>query len=77
VFSRLVELLDGKTSLICAVEKFDSSRGFKFRTYASWAIMKNFGSEATPLPYLDHRCDCGKENNTGDHEESHRHRCAR
>ena len=33
---------DGNTSLIRAVEKFDFSRGFKFSTYASWAIMKNF-----------------------------------
>src|SRR5437773_12336116 len=29
-------------SLIRAVEKFDFSRGNKFSTYASWAIMKNF-----------------------------------
>ena len=33
---------DGNMSLIRAVEKFDFSRGFKFSTYASWAIMKNF-----------------------------------
>jgi RNA polymerase sigma factor (sigma-70 family) len=35
-------LSDGNLSLIKAVEKFDFSRGFKFSTYASWAIMKNF-----------------------------------
>lgn len=33
---------DGNVSLIRAVEKFDYGRGFKFSTYASWAIMKNF-----------------------------------
>jgi RNA polymerase primary sigma factor len=33
---------DGNMSLINAVENFDFSRGFKFSTYASWAIMKNF-----------------------------------
>lgn len=33
---------DGNMSLMRAVEKFDYSRGFKFSTYASWAIMKNY-----------------------------------
>ena len=33
---------DGNMSLIRAVEKFDYARGYKFSTYASWAIMKNF-----------------------------------
>lgn len=33
---------DGNISLIRAIEKFDFTRGFKFSTYASWAIMKNF-----------------------------------
>ena len=44
---------DGNISLMKAVEKFDYSRGFKFSTYASWAIMKNFArsvpAEATRL----------------------------
>lgn len=35
-------LSDGNMSLIRAVEKFDFSRGNKFSTYATWAIMKNF-----------------------------------
>jgi len=33
---------DGNLSLIRAIEKFDYGRGFKFSTYASWAIMKNY-----------------------------------
>jgi RNA polymerase primary sigma factor len=39
----LFELVsDGNISLMRAVEKFDYSRGNKFSTYASWAIIKNF-----------------------------------
>ena len=39
----LFELIsDGNVSLMRAVEKFDYSRGNKFSTYASWAIIKNF-----------------------------------
>lgn len=45
---------DGNMSLIRAVEKFDFSRGFKFSTYASWAIMKNF---ARSIPEEIHRRD--------------------
>ncbi len=33
---------DGNMSLFRAVEKFDYSRGNKFSTYATWAIMKNY-----------------------------------
>lgn len=33
---------DGNISLLKAVEKFDYARGFKFSTYATWAIRKNF-----------------------------------
>jgi RNA polymerase primary sigma factor len=41
--NNLFELIsDGNMSLIRAAEKFDISRGFKFSTYASWAIMRNF-----------------------------------
>lgn len=39
----LFELIsDGNMSLIRAAEKFDFARGFRFSTYATWAIMKNF-----------------------------------
>jgi RNA polymerase sigma factor (sigma-70 family) len=33
---------DANVSLMRAVEKFDYGRGFKFSTYATWAVMKNF-----------------------------------
>ena len=33
---------DGNLTLIRAAEKFDVSRGNRFSTYATWAIMKNF-----------------------------------
>src|SRR5262245_30338199 len=33
---------DGNISLIRAIEKFDYSRGFKFSTYATWALMQNY-----------------------------------
>jgi RNA polymerase primary sigma factor len=45
---------DGNMSLIRAVEKFDWSRGNKFSTYASWAIMKNF---ARTIPEENYRRD--------------------
>ena len=42
------EMLDliseGNLALINAVEKFDFTRGFKFSTYATWAIVKRFAS---------------------------------
>ena len=44
---------DGNMSLIRAVEKFDYSRGNKFSTYASWAIMKNF-ARTIPDEYKHH-----------------------
>jgi len=33
---------DAHISIMRAVEKFDYGRGFKFSTYATWAIVKNF-----------------------------------
>ena len=33
---------DGNMALMRAVEKFDFARGFKFSTYASWAVMRNY-----------------------------------
>jgi RNA polymerase sigma factor (sigma-70 family) len=55
-------LSDGNVSLLRAVEKFDYSRGNKFSTYASWAIMKNF---ARSIPEEKHR----RERYVTGHEE--------
>jgi RNA polymerase sigma factor (sigma-70 family) len=33
---------DGNMSLIRAIEKFDYTKGNKFSTYSTWAIMKNY-----------------------------------
>ncbi|MCA8998811.1 MAG: sigma-70 family RNA polymerase sigma factor, partial [Planctomycetaceae bacterium] len=41
---------DGNMSLIRAIEKFDYSKGNKFSTYASWAIMKNY-ARSIPAEY--------------------------
>jgi RNA polymerase primary sigma factor len=44
---------DGNMSLIRAVEKFDFGRGFRFSTYASWAIIKNF-ARTLPIEQRHH-----------------------
>ena len=33
---------DGNVTLMRAVEKFDYARGYKFSTYATWAVAKNY-----------------------------------
>jgi RNA polymerase primary sigma factor/RNA polymerase sigma factor len=41
--NNLFELIsDGNLSLIHAVEKFDYTRGNRFSTYATWAVMRNY-----------------------------------
>jgi len=68
---------DGNMSLIRAVEKFDFSRGNKFSTYASWAIMKNFARTIPEENYRRDRFVTGHEemfeaaadNRTDEHEQ--------
>jgi len=45
---------DGNMSLMRAVDKFDFGRGFKFSTYASWAVMRNY---ARMVPERRHHLD--------------------
>jgi RNA polymerase sigma factor (sigma-70 family) len=52
---------DGNMSLIRAIEKFDYSRGNKFSTYATWAIMKNFARSIPAEHTMLDRFRTGKE----------------
>ncbi|MBN2377509.1 MAG: sigma-70 family RNA polymerase sigma factor [Sedimentisphaerales bacterium] len=48
--SELLELIsEGNLAAMNAVEKFDYTRGFKFSTYATWAIVKRFATYRTKL----------------------------
>ena len=48
---------EGNFSLMTAVEKFDYTRGFRFATYASWVIAKNY---ARKIPAESARFDKAK-----------------
>jgi RNA polymerase sigma factor (sigma-70 family) len=54
-------LSDGNMSLLRAVEKFDFSRGNKFSTYATWAIMKNYARSIPDERRRRERFQTGKE----------------
>lgn len=58
----LFELVsDGNISLMRAVEKFDYSRGNRFSTYASWAIIRNFARSVPQEKYQLDRFETGQE----------------
>jgi len=52
---------DGNMSLMRAVEKFDYSRGYKFSTYATWAIMKNYARSVPEQHYYAARFVTGQD----------------
>jgi RNA polymerase sigma factor (sigma-70 family) len=54
-------LSDSNMSLIHAVEKFDFSRGFKFSTYATWSIVKNFARSIPQEQRRRERFSTGQE----------------
>jgi RNA polymerase primary sigma factor len=68
---------DGNVSLMRAVDKFDYARGFKFSTYASWAIIKNFARSVPEQRHHHDRYQTGREEliesvagpELGEHEE--------
>ena len=46
--AQMLEMIsEGNIALMNSVEKFDFSRGFKFSTYATWAIVKRFATYHT------------------------------
>lgn len=58
----LFELVsDGNLALMRAVEKFDYARGFRFSTYASWAIMRNYARSVPKERYQLDRFATGHE----------------
>lgn len=58
LFERVSE---GNVSLMRAVEKFDYTRGFKFSTYATWAIKKNYARTAASEAKRRERFQLGGE----------------
>jgi RNA polymerase sigma factor (sigma-70 family) len=52
---------DGNMSLLRAVENFDFSRGNKFSTYATWAVVKNYARTVPESHYHCHRFVTGQE----------------
>ncbi|MBN1345751.1 MAG: sigma-70 family RNA polymerase sigma factor [Phycisphaerae bacterium] len=56
-----VTISDGNLSLMRAVEKFDYTRGFRFSTYASWAIMRNYARTIPEERFQRSRCQTGHE----------------
>ncbi len=52
---------DGNVSMMRAVEKFDYSRGFKFSTYASWAIIRNYARQIPEQRYHRDRYQTGRD----------------
>ncbi len=52
---------DGNMSLMRAVEKFDYARGYKFSTYATWAVMKNYARSIPEQHYQSRRFVTGQE----------------
>jgi RNA polymerase primary sigma factor len=84
--NNLFELVsDGNMSLIRAVEKFDVHRGFRFSTYASWAIMKNFARSLREANQRRDRFVSGQDElleaaadpRGDDHDQEHDHRQSR
>ncbi|UCG15349.1 MAG: sigma-70 family RNA polymerase sigma factor [Phycisphaerales bacterium] len=52
---------DGNMSLMRAVEKFDFARGFKFSTYGTWAIVKNYARTIPESHYHFRRYVTGQD----------------
>lgn len=74
--SGLFELIsDGNMALIRAVDKFDYARGFRFSTYASWAVKRSFARSIPQAWGILSRFQTGREEllaSTRDHRSEER-----
>lgn len=52
---------DGNMSLMRAVEKYDYARGFRFSTYATWAVIKNYARTIPEERYYASRYITGQD----------------
>lgn len=52
---------DGNISLMRAVDRFDFTRGFKFSTYASWAVIRNYARTVPDQKHHLERYQTGRE----------------
>ncbi len=64
---------DGNISLMKAVEKFDYTRGNKFSTYATWAIMKNYARSIPDERYQLTRYQTGHDEQLQVQADPHDH----
>jgi RNA polymerase primary sigma factor/RNA polymerase sigma factor len=61
---------DGNLTLMNTIDKFDYSRGFKFSTYATWALQRNFARQYVNQVKQSERFRTGKDDALLAHTDS-------